>query len=87
MIYKPFSLFSDVASTFKAFSSWFLIIMLITSEHTLDMFQLISQRQAKHADYSTALRDGNAERNRARALMPGEQGCFTNSMQLLQKAM
>lgn len=68
-------------------SSWFLIIMLITSEHTLDMFQLISQRQAKHADYSTALRDGNAERNRARALMPGEQGCFTNSMQLLQKAM
>lgn len=33
--------------------------------------QLISQRQARHADYSTALRDGNAERNRARALMPG----------------
>lgn len=38
---------------------------------------MISQRQAKHADYSTALRDGNAERNRARALMPGEQGGFT----------
>uniref|UniRef100_A0A8C6PQG6 protein-tyrosine-phosphatase n=1 Tax=Nothobranchius furzeri TaxID=105023 RepID=A0A8C6PQG6_NOTFU len=33
--------------------------------------KLISQRQAKHADYSTALKDGNAERNRARALMPG----------------
>uniref|UniRef100_A0AAQ4NQR8 protein-tyrosine-phosphatase n=1 Tax=Gasterosteus aculeatus aculeatus TaxID=481459 RepID=A0AAQ4NQR8_GASAC len=32
-------------------------------------FKLISQRQAKHADYSTALRDGNAERNRARALI------------------
>lgn len=38
--------------------------------------QLISQRQARHADYSTALRDGNAERNRARALMPGKLGCF-----------
>uniref|UniRef100_A0A667XKK2 protein-tyrosine-phosphatase n=1 Tax=Myripristis murdjan TaxID=586833 RepID=A0A667XKK2_9TELE len=36
------------------------------------LFQLISQRQAKHADYSTALREGNAERNRARALMPGQ---------------
>uniref|UniRef100_A0A667XFJ5 protein-tyrosine-phosphatase n=1 Tax=Myripristis murdjan TaxID=586833 RepID=A0A667XFJ5_9TELE len=35
-------------------------------------FKLISQRQAKHADYSTALREGNAERNRARALMPGQ---------------
>ncbi|XP_061922311.1 receptor-type tyrosine-protein phosphatase zeta isoform X1 [Entelurus aequoreus] len=36
-------------------------------------FKLISQRQAKHADYSTALRDGNAMRNRARALMPVER--------------
>ncbi|XP_075907738.1 receptor-type tyrosine-protein phosphatase zeta isoform X1 [Nelusetta ayraudi] len=36
-------------------------------------FKLISQRQARHADYSTALRDGNAERNRARALMPVER--------------
>lgn len=42
--------------------------------------QLISQRQAKHADYSTALRDGNAERNRARALMPGKQGCFLEQL-------
>uniref|UniRef100_A0A8D3DMD7 protein-tyrosine-phosphatase n=1 Tax=Scophthalmus maximus TaxID=52904 RepID=A0A8D3DMD7_SCOMX len=43
-------------------------------------FKLISQRQARHADYSTALKDGNAERNRARALMPGEQSSITNWM-------
>lgn len=39
---------------------------------SLMAFQLVGQRQAKHADYSTALKDGNAERNRAKALMPGE---------------
>ncbi|KAM9824569.1 receptor-type tyrosine-protein phosphatase zeta [Neosynchiropus ocellatus] len=44
-------------------------------------FKLISQRQAKHADYSSALRDGNDLRNRAKALMPVERSrvCLTAS--------
>lgn len=47
------------------------------AQQNLWLSQLISQRQARHADYSTALRDGNAERNRARALMPGMWGPLT----------
>ncbi|XP_008399645.1 receptor-type tyrosine-protein phosphatase zeta isoform X2 [Poecilia reticulata] len=51
-----------------------LLIPSATGRTRMDkQFKLISQRQAKHADYSTALKDGNAERNRARALMPVER--------------
>uniref|UniRef100_A0A3B5KR58 protein-tyrosine-phosphatase n=1 Tax=Xiphophorus couchianus TaxID=32473 RepID=A0A3B5KR58_9TELE len=51
-----------------------LLIPSATGRTRMDkQFKLISQRQAKYADYSTALKDGNAERNRARALMPVER--------------
>ncbi|MEQ2281515.1 hypothetical protein AMECASPLE_031195, partial [Ameca splendens] len=51
-----------------------LLVPSATGRTRMDkQFKLISQRQAKHADYSTALKDGNAERNRARALMPVER--------------
>ncbi|KAM4711522.1 receptor-type tyrosine-protein phosphatase zeta isoform 2-T2 [Anableps anableps] len=51
-----------------------LLIPSATGRTRMDkQFKLISQRQAKHADYSTALKDGNADRNRSRALMPVER--------------